>query len=130
MIDWRAEVIESKYCKQGLLPEEAVNLGSELADVEKMRVSEMTNNYSISSSVFTIQAASLVNEGLREKAPISWEELQLNAEYYAVSEDSNRISSVVDPILNQSIFVSRIAKMAVHHELIGRLGKVSGDGAT
>ena len=46
------------------------------------------------------------------------------------SEDSDWISPVVEPILDQSVFVARIAEMAVHHKLIDRLGKVLGDGAT
>lgn len=86
----------------------------------------MTNNAE-PSSVFTIQAASLIDEGLRERIPISWEEQQLNAKCFAVSEDNNWTSPVIDPILNQSAFVSRIAEMAVHDNLVERLDEVSGE---
>lgn len=129
MIDWRGEILESKFWEQGLLLDEAANLGSDLACVEQKKVAEMITEYNISSSAFTVQAASLIDEGLREKSPISWEELQLNVKCYVVTEDSNCISSVVVPILNQSVFLSRIAKMAVHDELMDRLGKVLGEGA-
>ena len=129
MVDWRGKTIESKYQEQELLPEEAANLGSKLAGVEKMSDLEMINDSNKSSSVFTIQAASLIHEGLVEKTPISWEEQQMNAKCFAVSKDSDWMSLLADPIMNQSVFVSRIAEMAVHHELVDRLGKVLGEGA-
>ena len=59
-------------------------MGSKLAGVEKMSDLEMINTYSTSSSVFTIQAVSLIDPGLREKVPISWEELQMNAKCFTV----------------------------------------------
>ena len=126
MVDWQGEIIESRYREQGLLPDEAANLGSELAEVEKMNDAAMTDNAE-PSSVFTIQAASLIDEGLEERAPIGWEEQQLNAECFTVSEDYNLTSPVIDPILNQSVLVLRIAEMNVHNNLVERLSKVSGE---
>ena len=38
MVDWQGEIIESRYQEQGLLPEEAANLGSELAGVVKTKI--------------------------------------------------------------------------------------------
>lgn len=54
----------------------------------------------------------------------------MNAQCFSVSEDSDWTSPVIDPILNQSVFVSRIADMALHDNLVERLGKVSGNGST
>ena len=51
----------------------------------------------------------------------------MNAECFTVSEDYNLTSPVIDPILNQSVLVSRIAEMNVHDNLVERLGKVSGE---
>ena len=51
----------------------------------------------------------------------------MNAECLAVSEDYNWTSPVIDPILNQSVFVSKIAEMNVHDDFVERLGKVSGE---
>ena len=53
----------------------------------------------------------------------------MNAECFTVSEDYNLTSPVIDPILNQSVLVSRIAEMNVHDNLVERLGKVSGEGS-
>jgi len=126
MVDWQGDIIEPRYRERGLLPEEADNLGSELAEVRNKNESGMSNNEE-PSSVFTIQAASLIDEGLRESAPITWEERQLNAERFTASENYDCSSSVIDPILNQSTFVSRIAELNVHNNCVERLNQISGE---
>ena len=81
-------------------------------------------------SIYTVQAAEMIDDGIDEKAPMDRENMKYKHENFVPAENGNPAFSTVDPVLDQATFVRRIAEMSVLDDFIDRLGDSSGvDGA-
>ena len=81
-------------------------------------------------SIYTVLAAEMIDNGIDERYPLSRENMMYKHENFVPAENGNPAFSTVDPILDQSTFIGRIAEITLLDDYIDRLGDSSGiDGA-
>ena len=78
-------------------------------------------------SIYTVQEALLIDEGLVERTPITSKDLKHKAENYTPEKNRDFKFSSVEPILDLSVFLSCISERVVIGDALERQGRILGE---